>query len=109
LLTLLLSPDMAWYLELASNSQQFSCLSLPNAEITSVFHYIIFHYFNWIYFILWVWLLYLNVCVCAGCMADAHRDQKRTLNILGMELGMTVSHHVGAGTQSPWATSPMCS
>lgn len=69
-----------------------------------MFHYITFQYSNWIYFILWVWLFYLHACLCAVCMAGAHRDQKRASNTLGMELGMTGSHHAGAGNQTPRVT-----
>jgi hypothetical protein len=45
---------------------------------------------------LYVCMLCLHVCMGTTCVAGASRDQK----LLELELGMAVSHHVGAGTGS---------
>ena len=40
------------------------------------------------------------VYMCAMCMPDAHRDQKRASDALKLELGVVVCHYVGRKIQT---------
>lgn len=42
----------------------------------------------------------LYVCMCATRMPGAHRGPKRASDLLRLELGKIVSHHVGAAKRT---------
>lgn len=46
------------------------------------------------YFLFYVWVLCLHVCICTTCMPSVHRGQERVSDPLELELRMGVSHGV---------------
>lgn len=50
-------------------------------------------------FILRVWMFSLHKCLCAAYVPGTHRDQKRTLDDLELELLVVVNSHVDAENQ----------
>lgn len=53
----------------------------------------------------------MYVCMmCTTCILGAHEGQKRTMDVLSLELRMAVSHHVGSGDQPQvcvWAATAL--
>lgn len=51
----------------------------------------------------------MHVCLCTTCLSGAYRGQKRASDLLGLQLQMVVSCHMGAGNQTQVFGKNKCS